>query len=107
MLKQILLRSLAFALVLVVFTVPAFDRATRHLTAQVPGSVLRLNRGFDFPESSWQIAPPVSLRQPWLISPDAAAPLQRRAVPAVDELLPESPGDLTPDVLRGPPSLLA
>ena len=97
------LRGRAATLIATLLFVPPLVHATQHLSRGTTSSLLRLNRGFDAPETKCQLAPPrdVVLRCIVLEEPNSAQ-IARRAL-AADEPIPDSPRDSTPDALRGPP----
>ena len=98
------IRVAALALVAVMVLMPPLVRATQHVT-DVAASQIRLNRGFDLPETRCHITP--SLTQPSLAAVVAPS-IQELPVlaPGVDdESLPDAPTTVPFDPLRGPPSI--
>jgi hypothetical protein len=83
---------------------PPLVRATQHVT-DVAASQIRLNRGFDLPETRCNITP--VLTQPPLAAVVALLhqPRQVLAPAAGDESLPGSPVTIPFEPLRGPPSI--
>jgi RES domain-containing protein len=98
------IRVAAFALIALMVLMPPLVRATQHVT-DVAASQIRLNRGFDLPETRCNVMP--ALTQPALAAVVALLdqPLQILAPAAGDESLPGSPVTLKFEPLRGPPSI--
>jgi hypothetical protein len=89
-------------LVAVLFFVPPLVRATLHLDRPATSSPLRLNRGFGEPETKCQVVPnDLPPRSPVFEEPSPEH--VTRMSPGIDEPIPDSPLDSSPDSLRGPP----
>jgi hypothetical protein len=97
-------RAVIVLLVLAVLSVPALVRATDPPKGS-PNPLLRLNRGFNGPETKSRVAPPAArpLDAP---QTDYADPPRRRSPrPVLNETLPDQPFDGRSDTLRGPPAI--
>jgi hypothetical protein len=99
------IRSASLVLIAVMVLMPPLVRATQPLTGN-PASQIRLNRGFDRPETRCDVTP--GLTQPVVatISAGGLDPSQILAPYSNDEPVPCTPAHLPFDSLRGPPSVL-
>jgi hypothetical protein len=97
------IRVAAFALIGLMVLMPPLVRATQRVTDNA-ASQIRLNRGFDLPETRCDITP--TLTQPAIAAIVASLNQESRilAPSAEDDSLPGSPATLPFDPLRGPPS---
>ena len=89
-------------LVAVLVFVPTLVRATQSFNRD--SGTIRLNRGFDGPESKSRVAPPAVVLPAAVVMILAAPRIVVIARPVfVDDPLPSSQLDISPSVLRGPP----
>jgi len=96
-------RVVVILLVLAVVSIPVLVRATDSLK-ESPTPLLRLNRGFNGPETKSRLTPPAA--QP-VEAPEAEPPSAPGTGPdatSLDEPLPDRLLDGSPDALRGPPA---
>jgi hypothetical protein len=100
------LRPWAALLVTMLLLVPTLVRATQTLASDsASASSIRLNRGFDAPESKLKVPAPDAATPAVDLAPSDAAHETMRARPLVpDEVELISQYELPPDALRGPPS---
>ena len=96
------IRVAAFALIALMVLMPPLVRATQRVTDSA-ASQIRLNRGFDLPETRSDLTP--TLTQPAIAAIVALLNQQPRIVSPShdDQSLPGSPATLPFDPLRGPP----
>jgi hypothetical protein len=90
-------------LALVVLVVPPLVRATDSLKSSA-APLLRLNRGFNGPETKSKLAPPAAQPIDALAASEAAPPRSAGRKPATRQPAAYLPSNQTPDVLRGPPA---
>jgi hypothetical protein len=97
-------RALVVLLAVAVLGVPALVRATDAPKGSATPPLLRLNRGFNGPETKSRLTPPAA--QP-VEAPEAEPPSAPGTGPdatRLDEPLPDRLLDGSPDTLRGPPA---
>jgi hypothetical protein len=89
-------------LVSMLVLVPTLVRATQALDPGATPPSIRLNRGFDAPESKCRITPPSA---PLAVPPafEWSAPAKVEFAFFADAPLPQAQRDVSPQVLRGPP----
>src|SRR5213080_4520259 len=99
------LRAVSIALVAVVFCVPPLVRATDHVGAGTTSPLkLRLNRGFNVPETKCRVTPPPAESASLLAADEVTPPRTMSGAPAFDPAIAPSPHHPSPEVLRGPPA---
>jgi hypothetical protein len=94
-----------FVLVAVLSIVPGLVRATKPLRELTPAP-FRMSRGFELPPTKCSVTPPSEVAVP-AVSLEEPQPRQANLQPVdFNEALPDSALDISPEALRGPPSLL-
>jgi hypothetical protein len=101
-------RAAVFLLVVTMFSVAPLVRATDHLRGeggQPP--LLRLNRGFNLPQTKARLLPPPAVEHIQTIGTyEGSLPPVPDTVLCLDEAVPDSAPQASPDTLRGPPPVL-
>jgi len=89
--------------------VPPLVRASQTLDRTPSSSALsiRLNRGFDAPETKCRVAPPPTAAVSFVVCEASVPPLDVVGSHRGDIALPVGQYDSPPDALRGPPSSIA
>jgi len=89
--------------------VPPLVRATQKLDSAASSSSLsiRLNRGFDAPETKCKVPPPAASSLRPFVDDEVAPPLEVTQGYVDVVAFPVSQYESSPDALRGPPSFLA
>lgn len=98
--------TLAWSLLVIatLMLLPTLVRATQSFDARAGSSSIRLNRGFDSPESKCKAPAPDTVAIAAIVVEYAAPPV-RREFPRASDPHPVSQQELPPDPFRGPPSL--
>jgi len=96
------IRACALFVVITLLVVPAFLRATQPFPTNTSTSSIRLNRGFDAPESKCRVTPPAAP----IAAVHVPEPAPERSEPGYSDgvdLIAVSQHDIPPDAFRGPP----
>jgi len=99
------MRSWITALVIALVLVPPLVRATQTLDSPSP-TAIRLNRGFDAPETKCRVVPPLAAVARLAPEPVPSPLAALRGHERVETPLAVGRHDSPPDALRGPPSSL-
>ena len=86
--------------------VPALLRAAQPVDGGLTTAQMRLNRGFAAPESKCRLPQPVDTLLSQSSFEEPAVPYIGPRTPVLDDTVPDSPRDASPDTLRGPPASL-
>jgi len=97
-----LVRACALFVVITLLVVPALLRATQSFATNTGNSSIRLNRGFDAPESKCKVTPPAAVMAAIRV-PEPTAERSEQSYNAGVDLIVVSQHDVPPDAFRGPP----
>jgi hypothetical protein len=99
------IRMTVFVLVAILSVVPGLVRATKPLRELTPAP-FRLSRGFELPPTKCSLTPPSEVAVPAVsLEEPQPQPVNPQTV-ELNEALPDSALNISPEDLRGPPSPL-